>query len=100
MGSLHAHCFVRLRIHVLRQFGCFGTYFLRVGGTRILKSILSCFPEEVAALVVDNGSGVCFAGLLVTLHPVLCFLRLSAGLGYGEVCTVDASVEVFALSPV
>ena len=33
--------------------------------------------------------------LLVTVHLVLCSLRLSAGLGNGEV-TVDATVAVFA----
>ena len=49
--------------------GCFRTYFLREGGTRILKSILSCSPEEMAALVVDNGSGMCL---------LVCWLRYSS----------------------
>ena len=58
--SLHTQCVVRQRGHVLRQVGCFCTC-----GTRILRSILSCSPFEVAALVVDNSSGMrvaCFAG--------------------------------------
>ena len=38
------------------------------GGTRILKSILSCSPVDVAALVVDNGIGMC---LLVCWYVTL-----------------------------
>ena len=37
--------------------------------------------------------------VLVTIRLVLCSLRLSAGLGYGQVCTIDASVAILALSP-
>ena len=54
MGTLVTKCLVRQWIHVLRQFGCFCTYFLREGGTRILRSIVSCSPVDVAALVVDT----------------------------------------------
>merc|ERR1719284_82562 len=35
--------------------------------------------EEVAALVVDNGSGMCKAGFAVTMHLAPYSLRLSAG---------------------
>ena len=37
--------------------------------TRFLKSILSCSPMDVAALVVDNGSGMC---------SLVCKLRYSS----------------------
>ena len=50
-------------------------------GTRILRSISSFSLDEAAAFVVDNGSGMCFAGFLVVSHLVLCSLRLSACFG-------------------
>ena len=55
--TLLAQCLVRHS-----YWGAFCTYFLREGGTRILMSILSCSPEEAAALVVDNRSGMFYAG--------------------------------------
>ena len=55
--------------------GCFWTFFLRVCGSRLLKSILSCSPVWGAALVVDLGNGMCLLVLLVTVHLALCSLR-------------------------
>ena len=69
--------------------------FLREGRTRILKSSLSCSPEQLAALVVGNGSGMCIAGFGLYCYTSLCSLRLSVGLRYGEVHTVDASFLAF-----
>ena len=44
-GTPFALCFVRQWMHILRHFPvCFWTFFLRVGGIRLLKSILSCSP--------------------------------------------------------
>ena len=55
--------------------GCFWRFFLRVCGTRLLKSILSCSPVWGAAFVVDLGCSVCLLVLLVTVHLALCSLR-------------------------
>ena len=62
-------------VHVVRQLpGCFGRIFYVKVGARSLKSILSCSPEDVAALVVD-GNGMCLLVLVVTLHLLLGFLQ-------------------------
>ena len=73
--------------------------------------LLSVFPTftwysllEVDFVLLSGGSGRArrrqqqryVLVLLVTLPLVLCSLQLTAGLAYGEVCTVDASVAVFA----
>ena len=61
------------------EFPC----YLREGRTWILWSILvsSCnmAEEEVAAFVVNSGSGMHSAGLLVTMHLALCSQRLPPG---------------------
>ena len=42
---------------------------------------------------------MCLLVFLVTIRLVLCSLRSWAGFGNGEVCTVDASAAIFAVSP-
>ena len=44
----------------------------REGVTGSPRSISSFSLDEAAAFVVDNGSGMCFAGFLVLSHLVLC----------------------------
>ena len=58
--TLLAPRWVRQWLHVHRH------QFLRERGTRILKSCLSCFSEQLAAFVVDNGIGMCNAGFACT----------------------------------
>ena len=41
--------------------------------------------SRAASLVVDTGSGVCWLVLLVTIHLVLCFLRLSMSVAIPQV---------------
>ena len=99
VGALHAQCLVRQRMcsaSVWVLWNVFPTCrwhsdlevdFVLLSGGKWPRS--SSTAAVVCALLV----------LLVTLHLVLCSLRLSAGLGCGEVWTVDASVAALALSP-
>ena len=75
-------------------------WVLLTGGTRILRSIFCPalrlkWPRSSSTTAVASAMLV----LLIAIRLVLCSLRLSAGLYYGAVCTVDASVAVFALGP-
>ena len=75
--------------------GCFWTFFLRVGGTRLLKSILSCsplWPRSSSTTAV-----VCGSGFLVTVHLALCSLRLLQAWEWRS-RTDDASVATSACS--
>ena len=71
-----------------------------MGGLWILRSVsrrFSCVrcQEEVAALVVDYGSGMSVLVLLVSSHLELCSRRLPAGQhAHAEMCD-DASGELF-----
>ena len=50
----------------------------------------------MAALVVDNGSGVRNAGIAANDTPRAVFPSIVGRLGDGDVCMVDASVAAFA----
>ena len=68
-GTLLVQCLVRQWYMLCISSWELLDVFLREGGTRILKSILSCSPEDVAALVVDHGSGMCL---------LVCWLRYTS----------------------
>ena len=94
MLRILAQRLVRQWIHFLRQSLFFGefSHFLREGRSRILRSISSFSLEEVAALVVDNGRGMSFAGFACADTARALFSSIRAGWWHGEACTGDAPV--------
>ena len=46
-------------------------------GFMLMRQIAEALVVEVAALAVDTGSGMCFAGLLVRIYLALCSLWLA-----------------------
>ena len=76
-------------------------HFLREGGTLDPQVDSSFFPasmaeEEVAALVVDSGSGMHSSGFAGKSAPHAQFPAIAEMSACTlEVCTVDASVEQF-----
>ena len=96
---LGPRCSVRQWIQILRQLGRLLEEFLDFyvnGYTRLLRSLLVLlFPvSEVAALVVDTGSGLFSAGFAGKNAPRAVF-RTIAFTQNGEVCTVYASADYF-----
>ena len=97
MGTLLAQCLARQWIHVLRQLlgaseRISYVKVVLVSRSRFCPALWRKWPCSSTTTAV-----VCaILALLVPIHLVLCSLRLSAGLGYGEVFIVGASVAVFA----
>ena len=94
-------CSVRQWIQILRQLGILLEEFLDFyvnGYTRLLRSILVLlFPvNEVAALVVDTGSGLFSTGFAGKNAPRAVF-RTIAFTQNGEVCTVFCFDRLFSL---
>ena len=81
--------------------GCFWTFFLRVCGTRLLKSILSCSLVWRAALVVDLGYGTCLLVLLTSPCVPFDFAGLRTVKSHRRCfgCCICLDLEITFMSP-